>query len=131
MSAVDNAYHYYLSTYGSFTASRYDAHKKSELRHVYNSILKINREAPLYKLKQSEDVPRFLIDIKEHTRQIKNVISSLSDDTDGLESSFQKKVAVSSDEDIVSVAYIGSNNNSENSQQFNIEVKQLATPQVI
>ena len=130
MSAVDNAYHYYLSTYGSFTASRYDTHKKSELRHVYNSILKINREAPLYKLKQSEDVPRFLIDIKEHTRQIKNVISSLSDDTDGLESSFQKKVAVSSDEDIVSVAYIGSNSNSENSQQFNIEVKQLATPQV-
>lgn len=130
MSAIDNAYLYYLSTYGNSATSRYDTHKKSELRNVYNSILRINREAPLYKLKNTEDVPCFLIDIKEHTRQIKNVISSLSDDTEGLESAFQKKVAISSDEDIVTASYIGSNSSAETSCNFDIEVRRLAAPQI-
>ncbi len=130
MSVIDNAYHYYMSVYGNSATSRYDTHKKSELRNVYNNILKINREAPLYKLKNTEDVPKFLVDIKEHTRQIKNVISSLSDNEEGLESAFQKKVAVSSDEDIVSAAYVGSNSSTETSCNFNIEVRRLAAPQI-
>ena len=49
--ALDNAYNYYVSTYGqSLTPSRYDTHKKSDLRNVYNSMLKLNKDAPLYKI---------------------------------------------------------------------------------
>lgn len=130
MAAIDSAYHYFLSAYGNTATSRYDSHKKSELRNIYNSMLKINKESPLYKLNTDEDVPRFLIDIKEHARQIKNVVASLSDTDEGLENAFQKKVAVSSDEDIVSVSYIGSADAGEGSQSFDIEVRQLATPQI-
>lgn len=130
MAVIDSAYHYYLSAYGSSATSRYDTHKKSELRNVYNSMLKINKEAPLYKLQNDEDVPRFLIDIKEHARQIKNVVSSLSDSADGLESSFQKKVAYSTDEDIVRASYVGSNSKGEISQHFDLEVRGLAAPQI-
>lgn len=130
MAAIDSAYHYYLSAYGNSATSRYDTHKKSELRNVYNSILKINKEAPLYKLKgDDEDVPKFLIDIKEHARQVKNVVSSLSDNDEGLESAFQKKVAVSSDDAIVTAAYVGSDSSEEATQSFDIEVRQLAAPQ--
>lgn len=37
---LDNMYNYYLTTYGKSTVSRYDSHKKSELRSVYNNIVK-------------------------------------------------------------------------------------------
>ncbi len=107
MAFIGSAYHYYLSVYGNSAVSRYDTHKRSELRSIYNNILKINKESPLYKIKNDQNIPEFLIDIKEHARQIKNVVSSLSESGEGLESAFQKKVAVSSDEDIVSANYIG------------------------
>ena len=32
MARIDAAYNYLLSTYGKATGSRYDSHKKSELR---------------------------------------------------------------------------------------------------
>ena len=51
MAAIDSAYQYYLSTYGTSTVSRYDAHKKSQLRDTYNKIVKINKDSPLYKIK--------------------------------------------------------------------------------
>ncbi len=126
---IQGAYNYYLSTYGNSATSRYDTHKKSELRSVCNNILKINKESPLYKIRNNKQVPTFLIDIKENARQLKNVVSSLSDSGEGLKSAFQKKVAVSSDEDIVSATYIGSPENEDASQNFDIEVRQLASPQ--
>ena len=91
---LDNMYNYYLTTYGKSTVSRYDSHKKSELRSVYNNIVKINKESPLYKIKDSADAQKFAIDIKEHARDLKNVIASLSTG-DSLAEAFQKKIAVS------------------------------------
>ena len=43
LAAIDSAYHYYLSTYGTSKVSRYDTHKKSQLRAVYNQIVKTSR----------------------------------------------------------------------------------------
>lgn len=128
MAAIDSAYHYYLSVYGNSASTRYDTHKKSELRNVYNSILKINKESPLYKIKSDGDMHRFIIDIKESSRNIKNVVASLSVYNGGLESVFQKKVAVSSNDDIVSAEYVGDSGEAS-SPNFDIEVKQLAAPQ--
>ncbi len=129
MPTIDSAYQYYMSTYGHTAVTRYDTHKKSELRSVYNRMLKINKESPLYKIKRTEDVPKFLIDIKENARQVKNVVASLSEG-DGLESSFQKKVAVSSDEGIVTASYIGGSQEDSEFQNFDLEVRQLAAPQI-
>ncbi len=130
MAAIDTAYNYYLSTYGKQTASRYDSHKKSELRNIYNTIVKINKDSPLYKIKHSGDVKKFAIDIKESTRIIKNVVASLSDAEEGIGNAFQKKIAVSSQEDVVSAEYIGDSKKSEETAPFLIEVKQLATSQI-
>ena len=47
MAKIDNAYAYYISTYAQKTVSRYDSHKKSELRKVYNEMVKINKDSPL------------------------------------------------------------------------------------
>ena len=130
MAKIDSAYSYYLNTYGSSAVSRYDTHKKSELRNTYNRIVKLNKESPLYKISSSGDVKKFAIDIKENTRRIQNVASSLSEGEDGLWSNFQKKIAVSSDEDLVTAEYVGNGNDAENTDSFSIEVKQLACPQV-
>lgn len=130
MAAIDTAYNYYLSTYGNQSASRYDSHKKSELRSIYNTIVKINKDSPLYKIKHSGDVQKFAIDIKESTRIIKNVVASLSDTEDGIGNAFQKKIAVSSQEDVVSVDYVGNNNELTKPEDFLIEVKELASSQI-
>ena len=130
MAAIDTAYSYYLSTYGKQSASRYDSHKKSELRNIYNTIVKINKDSPLYKIKHSGDVKKFVIDIKESTRIIKNVVASLSDAEEGIGNAFQKKIAVSSQEDVVSADYIGDSKKPNETEQFLVEVKQLASSQI-
>lgn len=129
MAAIDTAYSYYLSTYASKSASRYDTHKKSELRNIYNTIVKINKESPLYKFQNTGDVQKFAIDIKESALNIKNVVASLSDDDD-ISKAFQKKIAYSTQEDIVTANYIGTNQQAEDMSSFTIEVLQLAKPQI-
>ena len=37
--ALNNVYNYYMTTYAPRSSSRYDTHKKSELRSIYNSIV--------------------------------------------------------------------------------------------
>lgn len=127
-AVMDNMYNYYLTTYGQSTVSRYDSHKKSELRSVYNNIVKTNKESPLYKIKDSGDVQKFAIDIKESARSLKNVIASLSTGN-SLTDAFQKKVAVSDYEDIVDADYIGNEGSDENTSSFQIEVRKLASKQ--
>ena len=127
---MDNAYNYFLTTYGTSTVSRYDAHKRSELRNTYNKIVKANKESPLFKIKDSRDLDKFAIDIKENARNIKNVIASLSAEGEGIESAFRKKVAVSDQPDIVSVEYVGNGSEDSNTSSFSVEVQQIATPQM-
>ena len=129
-SAIGSAYDYYLTTYGSRQASRYDSHRKEDLRKTVNKINLLNKESPLYKVKISGDVQKFAIDIKESTRLIKNVVASLSDAEEGIGNAFQKKIAFSSQEDVVTANYLGDNKASEELENFSIEVKQLASPQI-
>ena len=129
MAKIDAAYAYLLTTYGKTTGSRYDSHKKSELKSVYNNISKTNKDSPLYKIDQSVDLTKFAIDIKENSRRIQNVISSLSEHGDDIASMLNKKIAVSSDEDVISASYVGEYG-ADAQADFSIEVRRLATPQV-
>jgi len=128
MAMIDSAYQYYLSTYRNSSVSRYDTHKKSQLRDVYNRIVKINKESPLYKIKDVGDVTKYAIDIKETTKSLQNVIASLEG---GVEGVFAKHIAQSSDEETVSAEYIGSEDRPESEiKGFEISVQQLASNQV-
>ena len=130
MARIDSAYDYYMSNYANKEVSRYDSHKKSDLRKVYNKIVKTNKESPLYKIRNMEDAKRYAIDIKENAKSIQNAVASLSDQYGSFEDSFQKKVAVSSDEDKVAVTYIGDGNEANKTESFQIRIDQLAAPQV-
>lgn len=130
MARIDSAYDYYMSTYGNQQVSRYDSHKKSDLRKVYNSIVKSNTESPLYKLSNVDEAKRYAIDIKENAKSIQNVVASLSDNYGNFGDSFRKKVATSSNEEYVGVEYIGDGSEDNASGDFTIQVKKLASPQV-
>lgn len=124
--ALNTVYNYFLTTYAPETknSSRYDTHKKSELRNVYNSIVRQSKESPLYILDTSEESKKFAVGIKESAREFSNTISSLSDtDSDDV---LNKKAASSTNTDLVSAKYIGSD---DEDISFDISVEKLATTQ--
>ncbi len=126
---ISSAYNYYMSTYRGQQVSKYDSHKRSELRSVYNKMLKVNKKSPLYKIMDTENVQKYAIDLKESARALKNVASSLTG-TDGSISGFLKKKAVSSNTDIVEAKYIGEEEGVDENEQLEVKVNSLATTQI-
>lgn len=123
-----NVYNYYMTTYAPKPCTPYDSHKKSELRNVYNSIVKLNKEAPIYILDTSRDSCSFAVGMKENARELRNVIASLGDLNEN--ELLNKKTAYSSNENIASASYIGTPSEGVNASYLEIEVDSLATTQV-
>lgn len=128
---LNNFYNYYLNSYMLKSPTRFDTHKKSELRNVYNSIVKLNKESPLYIIKMSDDLQNSVIDIKEHARALKNIITAVSENEDKNTSKmFNDKIPTSSNDEVIHVSYIGSRENIDNAPSLNVEVHELASPQI-
>lgn len=128
MGAVLNTvYNNYLAAYSPRQLTKYDTHKKSELRNVYNSIVKLNKDAPWYLPTTNKDTQHYAVSLKENARELHNAIAQLG----GLEqdSMFRKKSAYSTDTEVAEAAYIGSDALTSTSPEFDLEVKELATPQ--
>lgn len=123
---INSVYNYYISTYGNRSVSRHDSHKRSELRDIYNNIVKINRAAPLYKVDMSESSQKLAIDIKESARALTDTLSDITDIAD--DTTPIGIVAVSDNTSLVTAEYTGSDMPQETELSFN--VRQLATPQV-
>lgn len=128
MSRIDTAYNYFMTTYGGSIGSKYESHKKSELRDTYNKIVKANKESPLYKLKNTEDMGQFAIDIKESANAIALSVSNLGAGDDDISSVLEKRIANSSQPDSVDVVYVGEAD--DEAENFTIEVDSLAEPQI-
>ena len=126
-AALNTVYNHYLTTYAP-KSSQYDTHKKSELRGIYNSIVKLNKESPLYLLDDSKDSSEFAVGIKENARLLHNTIASLGGLDD--QKMFNKKAAYSSNSDIASAVYIGDLPDDSETTSFNIEVTALASKQI-
>lgn len=128
MSTVLSAvYNNYLYAYAQKPLTRYDTHKKSELRSIYNSIVKMNRDAPWYLPTTSKATQNYAVDLKENARGLYNTIAQLGGlEEDGL---FSKKSAYSSDEEVVSASYIGPQKTDGPSPTLEVEVRALASPQ--
>lgn len=126
-SVLNTVYNNYLTTYAPKSLTRYDTHKKSELRNVYNSIVKLNKDAPWYLPTTSKDIQHYAVDLKENARRLYNNVAQFG----GLEQEnlLNKKSAFSSNEDIVSVSYMGEEIPDDVSSEFDIEVRSLASPQ--
>lgn len=127
-ASLHTVYNHYLTTYAPKTTTQYDTHKKSELRNIYHSIVKLNKESPLYILDSSSESRAFAVGLKENARALRNTIASLGglDETEML----GKKSAYSSNPDIATATYIGGSAISGAAPSFNIEVTALASNQL-
>lgn len=128
MGAVLNAvYNNYLTTYSQKALTRYDTHKKSELRSVYNSIVRLNKEAPWYLPTTSKATQQYAVAIKENARELRNTLAQLG----GMEENvfFNKKSAYASDENVVTASYIGSQDLNGSMPGLDLEVHSLAVSQ--
>lgn len=128
VSNLSNVYNFYMTTYAPKSSTPYDSHKKSELRGVYNSIVKLNKESPLYILDTSRASREFAVNMKENARELRNTIASLGGlDEDEL---LNKKVAYSSNPNIATAEFIGSIQEDDELPTYNIEVNRLAASQI-
>lgn len=127
-AALNTVYNHYLTSYAPKSTTQFDTHKKSELRSIYNSIVKQNNEAPLCIVDTSKESQEFAINTKESARSLRNTIASLG----GLDQAemLNKKTAFSTNEGIATARFIGDSSNSDEVPSFDIEVKKLASPQV-
>lgn len=127
-SALNTAYNYYMTTYGPKNCTSFDSHKRSELRGVYNNIVKWSKESPLYLLNDRKDYKSFAVGLKENVRSFCSTVASLG----GLEEKelLNKKAAYSSNEALVSARYIGDATSAAELEPMEIIVDSLATPQV-
>ena len=129
INALNTVYNHYMTTYApEGSNSKYDAHKKSELKNVVNSIVKLNKDAPLFLIDNSPETKEFAVSLKESARQLKNTISSLS--VENGDEMLSKKTVSSSNDNIVSAAYIGSPGDEGSPPNIEIAVKQLASGQI-
>lgn len=128
IAILNNIHNFYMSTYADKTNSPYDTHKKSELRGVYNSIVKINKDSPLYILDNTDEGREYVVGLKENARSLKNTIASVGglDEADIL----GKKSAASSDGNVVEASFIGEIDEDASAPEFDIEVENLASPQI-
>ncbi len=124
---LNTVYNNYLSAYAPKSLTRYDTHKKSELRSVYNSIVKLNKDAPWYLPTTSKETQNYAVNLKENARELRNTIAGLGGlEQDGL---LNKKNASSSDESVATASFIGEEVTGETVPEFTLAVQSLASPQ--
>lgn len=126
-AALAAVYNHYLASYAPKGLTRFDAHKSSELRSIYNSMVKLNKEAPWYLPTTNQETKQYVVALKENARQLHNTIALLG----GLEEGglLSKKSAFSSNPELVTASYIGPHDSEAESPCFEIEVHALASPQ--
>lgn len=126
--SLNGAYNHFIQDYVSKDVTHADSHRKDELRDVYKSIAKINKNSPLYLLTNDEKSRNDAIEIKERARQLQGNILGLNNQED--KSSLDHSSAFTSDEDKVEASYIGkTSENDVGNIGFDIEVSSLATAQ--
>ena len=127
-AALKTVYNHYLKSYPQMRPSRHDAHKRGELKSVYNAIIEQNRLSPLFLLDDVTQSLEFAVGLKENARELQNAINSLG----GLGEAdiLNKKTAFSSHPDIASAVFIGEGESDVLADGFDITVERLATGQV-
>ncbi len=123
---VTSTYNYFIEDYKPQRPVRYTSHNTSELRKVYNSIVRISKQSPLYLLDISLDRQTYALNVKDAAISLHTLLENFANDNTS--SIFNEKKAVSSNEDAVS-AMINSSHEPTLPTEFNVRVMNLATTQ--
>lgn len=123
--ATMNVYNFYHMAMPRVANTKYDSHKKSELRSLYNNMVKLNQSKPFYKLSLSEATQSYVIGIKEAAMELKTSSAFLSEDIDPA----SKKMSVSTDAPSdISVSLLTEQYDSL-PEEIKLQVTQLAASQ--
>lgn len=124
---LTNVYNHYLTAYAPKSTTQYDTHKKSELRSIYNSIVKLNKESPWYLETTSRSAQEYAVNLKESARLFHNTVASLGglDDSQAL----AKKAAYSSDSGVIAATFVGNTGDDSPVPTLKMQVNSLATSQ--
>ncbi len=126
--SLNGAYNHFIQDYVSKDVAHADTHRKDELRDVYKSIAKINKNSPLYLLTDDDKSRNDAIDIKERARQLQGNILGLNDQED--KSSLNHTSGYTTNEDKVTASYIGKTPEEDiGNTGFDINVISLASAQ--
>lgn len=126
---LGEVYNYYQASLTPKPSNRFDAHKKSELKDVYNSIINQSKEEPVFLIHHSKDIERYTIDMKEGAMAFQQSMASLGG-LDG-DSLFKQKAVFSSDPNIAEAEYYNAEKALENdNNSHEIVVDSIAKPQI-
>lgn len=143
---LNTIYNQYLTQYAPKKSdTRYDTHKRSELKGITNSMARVNKDAPLYKIDSSPEAREYIIGMKEESRLLQNTIASVMGNAESTR--LDGKIAYSSNENIALAKYVGSHESQDYTDgeqgdegavlrreaevpSFDIEVQSLASSQV-
>ncbi|MCR4717116.1 MAG: flagellar filament capping protein FliD [Lachnospiraceae bacterium] len=123
---LNPVYNYYSSTVYNATQTKYDSHKTSDLKKVYNNMVKNNTKSPLFKVKVNEKMQDYAIGLKSAAIGLQNFSELLSDKE---EDTFSKLMATSEDPSVVTGSII-TTDYSALPGSLDIDVEQLATTQI-
>lgn len=120
-----STYNYLASSYFNRpVAKNNNTHNKKELKNIYNNIVKMNRESPLYMFNLSDDNQNFALNIKDAAYSL----SSTLDDFTSSSHLFDHNSFSSSDNSVASVSVFDKSAASD-LDDFLISVHELATSQ--
>lgn len=126
MLNLNPVYNYYSSVYQPQKQTKYDSHKTSELKNIYNTMIKINQKSPLYKVKLNENTQQYAIGLKSAAIGLHNFSTFLSDEE---VDAFSKLTAASSNIRALEAQVVTSDYSSmPESMTFSID--KLATTQM-
>lgn len=126
-SIYNNVYNLYRSSYAPKSSSRSDAHNKSDLKNIYNSIVEHSKDEPVYLFKPTSDIERYTIAMKESAMKFGHNISSMGGQD--AEQLFEKKALYSSSPDNAEVSELPGSPASDSSN-IDLTIESLAMPQV-
>ena len=127
MAILNNVYSYFQSSYMPKTSSKYDAHKRDDLKGIYNSIVKLEKESPVFLLPHSEAIEEYSVHMKKSALRFRDDVANLG----GLDQKtmFEQKSVVTSNPDIAEASYINSEVPRDSVEPTKLTVSQIATPQ--
>lgn len=122
-----SVYNHLLQNYAMMRPTRFDSHKKSELRDIYQSILRLSSEQPLYKISFDESAQAYTLGIKDSALSLSSMIKELNID-DGT-SVFEHKTLMSSDPDTVDISLLNGSDVKDEQLPLSVEVSTLSSAQ--
>lgn len=107
--------------------TRFDTHKRSELKDIYQRIRRMNVDQPLYKVDFDEKTQEYTLGVKDMALNITSMLKELS--ADDASNVFNQRTLVSDDPESVTIETLDGSD-IENMEPLSIEVTGLSEPQV-